>query len=122
MSDIDELKKLLWDAEEIGAYVNSSCKELSGILVATNRRVFFASKGDVSMKVTNLIYVNKIKSIEYGKGPFSGWIEIGMKRTRKRLRFDNIDNDSIVQISEYIRSSVGQIGKWRDYVKSEIDN
>lgn len=122
MSDIDELNKLLWDAEEIGVYVNSSCKELSGILVATNRRVFFVTKEDVSAKVTNLIYINKIKNIEYGKGPFSGWVEIGIKRTRKRLRFDNIDNDSVIQISEYIRSRVEQFGKWKDYVKSEIDN
>jgi hypothetical protein len=122
MSDIDELNEFLWDAEEIGAYVNSSCKEFSGILVATNRRIFFLSKGESSMKITNLIYINKIKSVEYGIGPYSGWIEIGIKKTRKHLRFDNIDNNSVIEISEYIKNRVENFDKWSDYVKSEIDN
>jgi hypothetical protein len=122
MSDIDELNELLWDAEEIGTYVNSSCKEFSGILVVTNRRVFFVSKGESSMKITNLIYINKIKSVAYGKGTYSGWIEIGIKKTRKRLRFDNIDNDSVIKISENIKSRIEDFDKWSDYVKSEVDN
>lgn len=111
MSDIEELNEFLWDAEEIGAYVNSSCGDDSGILVATNRRVFFLSKGFSYMKITNLIYVNKIKSIDYGQGLYAGWIEIGIKRKRKCLRFDNIDNDSVIEIFEYIKGRVGQINR-----------
>lgn len=108
MSDIDELNELLWDAEEIGACVNSSYKELSGMLVATNRRVFFAYKGDISMKITNNIFINKIKSIDCGKGPFSGWIDICIKRTKRHLRFDNIDNNSVDAISEQIKNRIAQ--------------
>ena len=122
MSDLDELNELLWDAEKIGAYANSSCEECSGILAVTNRRIFFASKGDISMKVTNNIYVNKIKSVGYGKGVFSGWIEIGIRRKRKHLRFYNIDNDSVIEIFEYIKRRVEQISKWSEYEESEIDD
>lgn len=110
MSDIEELNELLWDAEEIGVYTNSSCGEDSGILVATNRRVFFLSKEFSNyMKITNLIYINKIKGLDYGKGPYSGWIEIGIKRRRKNLRFNNIDNDSVIEIFDYIKGRIGQI-------------
>jgi hypothetical protein len=117
MSGIDKLNELLWDAEEIGAYANSICEERNGILVATNRRVFFLSEEDLSMKITKNIYVNKIKSVDYGIGILSSWIEIGIGRKRKCLRFDNIDNESVMKIYEYIKKiAKGTI------IKYEIDN
>jgi hypothetical protein len=118
MSDIDELNKLLWDAEEIGIRVNSSYKGLSGILVATNRRIFFAYKGDVSMKISNNVFVNKIKSVNYSIGPLYGWIEIYIKRTKKHLRFDNVDNNSVVTIYDYIKNRVEQTG---DSIRGQLN-
>ena len=119
MSDIDELNKLLWDAEEIGIYVNSSCGEDDGILVVTNRRIFFALKGDLSIKVTNNIYVDKIRGVNCGKDTYSGWIEIGIKRKRKCLRFHNVDNSSVIEVSDYIK---GMVGKWREYSDYQSPN
>lgn len=102
MSDIDELNELLWDAEEVGAYAYSSCGGVTGILVVTNRRIFFLSKEFSPMKITKSLFINKIKSIDCGKETFFGWIEIGIKKTRKSLRFDNMDNESVIEIYNYI--------------------
>lgn len=111
MIEDDELQNILRDKENFESSIESSFDGDKGILISTNVRLIFVSKGWLSgIKVNKDIYYNKIKEINYGKGIFSGWIEIQISKSQL-LRFDNVDNAAIIDFAENLKRKIIKIDK-----------
>lgn len=110
--EIKALPDILWDNENIENIVQGFYKSGNGILVATDRRLVFVSKGMIyGLDVEDFPY-EKITSVQYKTGLLMGRITIFASGNKADI--SNIEKKSAKNFGDYIQAKLNR----KDEVKS----
>lgn len=103
ISEIKALPPILWEDELPEKIIRGRYNGGFGVLVSTNKRLIFINKSILSLRVEDFSY-DKITSIQYSKGLFSGNMEIYASGNRALIT--EIKKDQVGPFAEYVRAKI----------------
>lgn len=102
--EIGELPGILVENEIVEAIILGMYNTRNGLLISTNKRMFFIDRGLIwGLKVEDFSY-NKISSIQYNKGIIFG--EITIMSSGNTAKIEKTDKDSCSQFCEHVRNRI----------------
>ena len=102
--EIKELPSILWDDEQVEHLVQGYYNQSNGLLVATNKRLIFVDKGWlVGLRVEDFPY-NKISSMQYKTGFFTG--EITVYTSGNKAEIQNVEKEQVRDFCESVRARI----------------
>ena len=102
--EINELPKILQPDEVVGNIVPGTYDGRNGILVATNKRLFFVEKRDFwGCNVDNFLYY-KITSFQYEAGLLMSTIKI--HTSWKKANIKNVPNEEAKEFADFVREKI----------------
>jgi hypothetical protein len=101
--DILGASKVLDAGESIEYAVQGKLGKTSGLLVATDRRVFFVNQGLIKTQAESFLYT-KISSVQYKTGLLRS--SIALIVDARTLIIDHVLNDFAVKMADYLRERI----------------
>lgn len=103
VGEIKALPSILWEDELPEKIIQGRYNTGFGALIATNKRLIFVNKGILSLRVEDFSY-DKITTIQYSKGMFSGSMEI--LASGNMAIISEIKKDQVGPFAEYVRAKI----------------
>lgn len=100
---IEELPKILWEDEAIEDAVSGSMHKKNGLVIATNKRLIFISKGLIGGSVEDIPY-DKMSSIQYDTGLIMGGISVFT--SGNKIEIENVQKPRVRPFAERLRARV----------------
>lgn len=101
--EIKELPQILWEDELPELAIQGLYNNMSGLLVATNKRLIFVDKGVFSLTVEDFPY-DKVTSLQYNTGLAFGGLEIYASGNKAEIK--QVSKNQIKPFAEYVRARI----------------
>ena len=105
--EIKQLPDILGEDESVRRLVQGMYEDRVGLLVATERRLVFVSKGWFSLTVEDFPY-GRISSTQYETGLLLGKLRIHASGNRSEIT--HVDKTQVRRFAEFVRAKITDLG------------